>query len=206
MKNPILLRHLLSDNHRATEGFTLIEHLIGAALIAFTLLGAVSLLRSGTANRTRTEEVDRQQTLIDDDVSRIREVAANYTWCNGVASLEPPMPPCNEINPAQTYNPGNERYYFPDPDKGTDFVADFETACQTLAAGATPPRTVLMDEFLTWINNPQNVPPPAGGLIREAAVPDGPPLQQRVRISYSNQDNTVNRLVTIIPSVANWCP
>lgn len=182
----------IQNSPPAEPGFTLAEILIGAALVSIAVAGAATLLVSGTRLRARTEAADRHEALIDSDIALVQNLARRYNWCLGAADFSGAN--CNSVGP------GREDYYFPaNPANVTTFVA----ACTTTAG--SPPRTTLINSLINQLPQTQ-LTATAGELVRAAAVPDGDAEAQRIRITYANQANTVTRVVTLVPPVANWCP
>jgi prepilin-type N-terminal cleavage/methylation domain-containing protein len=204
----------LSRTLRLRNGFTLAELLIGSVLLAIAVVGAASLMVSTNLTNRRNELSDRHEALIDDDISRIQELARRYTWCTGAPRFTNTT--CPGPGGIGTIASGSEDYYFPDLNSlnGATKIQSFVTACTTNTAGVTPVRTELINALitelplaqLTAINNE---------LVRTAAVPDGPAQAQRILITYANLANadgspsartTVTRVVSLSPPVADWCP
>lgn len=197
-----------SQTLRLRNGFTLAELLVGSTLLAIAVVGAASLMVSSNLTNRRNELSDRHEALIDDDISRVQELARRYTWCTGAATFDGVQ--CNSVGT------GREDYYFPDLNSlnGATKIQSFVRACTTNTAGVTPVRSELINALitelplakLTAVNNE---------LVRTAAVPDGPAEAQRILITYANLANadgspspktTVTRIVLLRPPVADWCP
>lgn len=198
----INLRPPVTFKKPAEAGFSLLEVLMGAVLLA------ISLGMAGTMNGVATRGINSSTALndrnaaVDANIAMIRSLAERYTWCSGAPDFE-----ARKVDPdtCLATSPSDESYFSPavsqddvlqSPQIGNDNRAQFEAACQdgTLNNG-------LIDQI--------NALPKLTGIERTASAVrvDNLPTH-RIQILYetpaSDNDSVVRSLV-ITPPVASFC-
>jgi type II secretory pathway pseudopilin PulG len=213
------MKRLILLPSQRPSGFSLAEVLVGAVLLAVSMVGAAALLVSGTVTRTSTTRNDQRQALIDNDIALIQERARLYTWCTGSARFTNAT--CPGPGGIGTIDPGSEDYYSVDyadatelcwsPPGGTSTPNAACTAFRNACVGnpsATPPSppqiaALLGNEITT--NIPQTQLDDAD-LVRTVVVDDA--QEHRLAITYTSTgaDAQVIRRFVLVPPVAAWCP
>jgi type II secretory pathway pseudopilin PulG len=189
-----------------THGFSIAEVLVGAALLAVAMVGAASLLVSGTTTRTSTTRNDQRQALIDNDIAQIQERARLYTWCTGSARF-------TDTNCPGNIAPGNEDYYSVDYNDATEQCWDrggispppfnincdaFHDACVN-GAIAEP----LRDHITTQLPQTQL---DTVDLTRTVVVENASLHRLLITYTSTDADAQILRRLLLVPPVAAWCP
>lgn len=211
-------------------GFTLVELVV--AVVVLTTGFAMAALTNSTTLRTMIRDLilSDQESLIDEDLAQIRQMAEAYTWCSGEGSLTASGPTCASSTPlAKNYYfphnpPGPDDDYIPPP--VTTAMENFAAACnnKTLtqnlisainSIGVTPTQPAPPDLTLPSSNTGSQeevaIRRTAALANPDAASQLGVGLQPHViRISYRKVRGStmepVERDVDILPPVAAWCP
>ena len=174
-------------------GFTLVETIVSALLLALLVASTASLFTTATQSVRRTGVLAEANAAIDTDISRIRELIERYTYCTGTWSTSPGSP-CNAVPYVQANGLPNSYYYF--PATASDIPAFF-AACEASSASAhlTAPLITAMNAL---------TPSPTGGVTRLVErVNASDPSNHLIRVTYSSQK--VARQVVMRPVVSSWC-
>ena len=193
------------------QGFSILEVLVGIAMISAAVVGAVSLLVSTEPSQTGAARNDRHEALVDSDIAQIQAISRNYTWCKDSGADTDPSttPPPVNSNACNGVNPGHEDYYLPIPKSSTaadNAYAAFQDACLD-----TDPSN-LLQPVITAINAISTAaltsdPDPITRTVTAvAALTADEQNQRRVRITYTNDSNTLNRVYSVVPAAVHWCP
>ena len=191
----------------APDGFTLVELVLAGTLMAAVLSGAAAALLVANRSSGRQGGLSRIDSLIDQDLAAIQALDRRFTCCTGspctaTASAISASASCR--NAAGTaVNPGNENYYSPRqsiPTTSAETTAwdNFRTACRSGTIAST---------FQALLPAAPTAEAPAG-LTRTVARPDPNPTNL-LRISYAGTyagSAVSTRVVSLIPTAANWCP
>ena len=193
----------------APDGFTLVELVLAGTLMAAVLSGAAAALLVANRSSGRQGGLSRIDSLIDQDLAAIQALDRRFTCCTGspctatAATISASATCRNAVGIA--VDPGNENYYSPrqsdttgsNPGDTTD-MANFRTACRSGTIAST---------FQGLLPAAPTAEAPAG-LTRTVARPDPNPTNL-LRISYAGTyagSAVSTRVVSLIPTAANWCP
>jgi prepilin-type N-terminal cleavage/methylation domain-containing protein len=181
-------RHSTKLKDNVARGFTLIEILISAVIIGILGAGVAAMLTSGNNAFVRTRDSNLLEQTIDTDLALIKDTAFRMTCCTGSCTTEAGIisPPCS----ASTA-PGDQNYYFPDPDSigGPSAIINFENLCNNGG---------LATSLAGLIGQP-NLPT---GITRQFDTSQA--SSHRLTVIYT--DGQQSRAYTAVPTVAAWCP
>lgn len=199
---------MAASKNRQNQGFTLVEMLVSAVLLA-SAMSAVALLQN-TGNRSFGNQTlsSRVDALIDQDLARIQALDRQFSCCTGnpctadqaaiAASTS-----CRDGN-GNPSSPGGNSYYSPRvldsqlqvrPD--TAEMSAFRTACGN---GDIATR---LSSLLPTVS----APPSPATLTRSVTVADS--AANRLQLTYTGSvsgNTVVTRVVNLIPTAAAWCP
>lgn len=181
-------------------GFTLVEIIVAAVLLAIVSGGTALTLMSANRSSVRSELLTRASAAIDTNVAAILERSERFTCCSGVCTSNPATIAAAGSKCTGTF--GDANYYFPSiaPADVAD-LTNFLTRCKP-----TTTTNGLVGPLITEINADTSLnltTPP--GITRTIQVDDTADLgNHRLRITYAG--NGLNRVVKIVPNVAVWCP
>lgn len=198
---------------KRSQGFGIIEALVGTVIIVAVAAGAISIFTISTRSSLLSRQENEVQSAIDADLANILDVNQRFACTNSSCSLLP----ADGIN---------EDSYFPDPTNQTA-TSFFLGLCdangrqqqnspnQTLADGSDQS---LVDRILPFINNigrPSSFSGQNGlGITRESATAEvygssptrsGHRYTVRWTRSINGTTQTV-RQITLTPTAAHWCP
>ena len=166
----------------ASAGFSLVEIIVATGLLVVVATGSAMLFilsnRQAVASRGRQE----QQSAISDDIATIQRLNDRYSCTSGTCAV-------------YASDPG-EDYYYP---SGSGANSSFDTLCRNGG---------LLTNLITAINStatPSNFS--ALGITRQTPVIDSEDLStHRYTITWVNSSSRALRQITLVPTVANWCP
>lgn len=187
---------LLAGPAASVRGFTLVEIIIAAVLLA--IVGSSTAIALLSANRSvvRNELLARTSSSIDSNVSQILRLAEQYTCCSGVCTSDAAAIAAAGAKCTGTF--GDANYYFPSVAVSDQAdLTNFLTRCKPTNA-----TNGLVAQLITEINS--NVPAPSGVSRTIEADPDAPLEVHRIRATFSG--NGFTRVVKVVPTVAVWCP
>ncbi len=175
-----------------SEGVALLELIVALALLAGTLVAAVTLTNGTNRLQVGSIQLNDLQSRIDTDVAEIRGRAEIFTWCTGAGTFAASGPTCASTNPR------SDNYFFPNSstaDAANPFAIGPEQTAFINACGTTALTTALVNDI-----NARALP--AGVTSRVVANDDA--TANRLRITYTAPN--VSRIVVLTPTVAAWCP
>lgn len=175
-------------------GFTLIEVVVGVALLAIVASGSAMLITVANSMLSISTSQNNTQAAIDSDISRARKLAEDYTCCPGSCTADAATIAAARSSGKCIGNANDSTYYFPQQS------ADVATFTATCVNGT------LVNNLITAIQALGNV----SGVARTLAIDDSSdPTTHRLRITYSgsNLSNaSIIRVVKLVPTAAAWCP
>jgi prepilin-type N-terminal cleavage/methylation domain-containing protein len=202
----ILTRCLLGSRHfssnrpksnSAAAGFTLVEILVAAAIIAIAVGGVATTLTVGLNAFRGTRSGSDLETGVNANLAAVKDVAYRLTCCPG--SCTATQATVDASASCASKEPGTQNYYFPDPIVGNAAVDAFvDGPCAATALGGS-----LVESLITAINSDSasSAALPAG--VNRSFVTSGAG-RNRLVVQYTN--GTDVKSYTIIPAVAAWCP
>lgn len=174
-------------------GASLVEALVASVIIA--IAGAVAITVGNTVFSfvNSTDSQARFSAAIDNDISRVKELAQLYNACNS-----PTGSTASTGSGCTGYTDANSYFYFPNPSSGTGAadVAAFDSACASSTAA-----THIVNNFITAVNS---VSLPAG-VTRSVSKKDSSRDNHLVEIVYSASGG-ISRVVYVSPYLSFWCP
>lgn len=197
MKDLALGRITTIDGNRvalAAGGFTLVELLVGAAVLALVASGTAIALISSNRMQAKGTSQARIEALIEEDINKLKNASENYTYCSGSYTWDGAT--CNDVGPQ------NERYYFPAASGDNSTAAEaFATAC----AGGTMTNALRAamnggDSSLSLSSSAI-----ALGITRSQVTLDDA-ASHRLKVDYTASSLASPRRVLFIPIAASWCP
>lgn len=166
------------------RGVTLVELLVGSILLVIAFAMAATISGVNNRNLQTSATTADQDSLIDSDISAIRKISEEYTWCTGAGTLSASGSSCDSTTAR------DQNYYFPNNSAN---IALFEAAC----ADTTAP-DALNAALVYEINSRATLP----GVTRTVSYDSV--TAHRLRITYAGTN--VNRVLLLTPTVAGWCP
>lgn len=175
-----------APNHQ-TQGFSLIEVVVAAGLLIIVAVGSALLFVLSNRQTVSTRDREEQQSAISDDVAAIQRLNDRYSCTAGANSCA-----------VASYDPNEDQYY----PSGSSNNTTFNDLCKNGG---------LITNLLTTINNTAR---PTSftrlGITRNSATavsdPSGEPMTHRYTVTWVNSNAQQLRQVTLVPTVANWCP
>lgn len=168
------------------QGFTIVEILVATVLIAIVTSMAAAVMIVSNRATSNSSTMGNAMAAIDNDISLIKTLSERYTCCSGTCTTDPAT-----IAAATTKcegSVGDSVYYFPRANNASE-IASFQALCDS----------GLTTNLIAAINAQAQ---PVG--VSRTAVDDGDATARRVRITYTGTN--INRVVKVVPTVANWCP
>ncbi len=204
MKYPLLMLLPLRASGRAgQDGFSILESVVTALLLAIAVSGSAALLSSVNRMATRADSIEELNTAIDSNLTAIRNISTRFTCCSGICSTATPTT-YGSTSACATNDPRDDRYYFPQMDVATTTVNFPNTttskepeAVDQLCAAAN--NTVFMTPLKTAVDA---LPVPADSTRVSTIRPN-----HILEVSYTDTiDNRVVRIANITPPASHWCP
>lgn len=193
------MQAVLGQYHRS--GFSLVEVLVAAMLLAISASAAVTLFSTSKVLFTKGEIQDSDQIAINEDLAIIQQHNRRFTCMEGSCALSSSDP--------------NEDQYTPDhPDKVppdanfVDKMSIFSSKCKQPEGDASG----LLKEF--EIVALKTLPAMERGIARNVYIDipakETPTTPHAYIVIYSKQDPDGNtqilRRARFVPTVAGWCP
>jgi type II secretory pathway component PulJ len=192
----------LVSTEPAEAGFSLVEVLVGAILLAISLGMAGAMNGVATRGISNSTAVNDRNAAVDANIALIRSLVERYTWCSGAPALE-----ASDVPTCLARNPSDESYYSPAvspedvleaPQIGNNSRALFEAACQN---------GTLTTDLINQINS-LPLPQPDGTTRNVSAINVNNIPTHRIQILFespSTDKNSVVRSLVITPPVAAFC-
>lgn len=178
------------------SGFSLVEVLVAAMLLAISASAALTLFSTSDILFTKSKTQDDDQLAINADLAEIQRRNRRFSCVEGSCTLSNSDPNEDQYTPA---HPGTVP-------PGTSFeskMADFSSRCTQPQEQASD----LVAEFETTALG--TLPAMTRGITREFDIStpssESPPTPHAYIVIYS-KGNQVLRRVRMVPTVANWCP
>lgn len=178
---------------RLVGGFTLIEILVGVALLLLVASGSAMLISVANQMLGTSTSQNNAQAAIDSDISRVRRLSEDYTCCPGSCTADPATIAAARTGGKCAGNSNDSTYYFP---QQVADVTSFAAACN---AGTVSTNLITAIQALASLS----------GITRTVATDDSSdPTTHRIRITYSGTGGNagINRVVKLVPTAAAWCP
>jgi len=166
-----------------TRGFSLVEMMIAAVLMVIATIGTVSLFNYGISQNSSSRGKQEEQSAISEDVADIQRINDRYTCSNEQACA------------VSSSDPGENSYYPTGPNPSSPFNAAcldgtlLNNLISTITTTATPSAFTRL------------------GITRSvstSASSDG--RYNRYTVTWRNRAGTRLRQITLVPTVAGWCP
>lgn len=167
---------------RKKQGFTIIELVVSAVILALAASTAGVLVGVSNRSTITSREVAEASSAIESDIARIRTISESYTCCAGTCTSSP------TASASCIGSLGDSSYYFPQQLAGI-------TAFTTLCSNGN-----LTNSLMTAIDS---LPQPSGVTRANSVKEDA--ISHRLSITYSAAGG-VNKVLKIVPTVAGWCP
>jgi type II secretory pathway pseudopilin PulG len=202
-----------SYNRHFSDGFTMVELLLGATVLALVIGGfaSMSLISSRTSRQSGIS--NEIEALIDQDMAAIADLNRRYTCCPGSctdnAATIAASADCQDASGNKPVA-GDENYYTPlQPSLSstpTSAMSAYEQACIN---------GTVVNNLITAIQGLALPTATSPGILRRS-IPikvtepaDSPSPSHRIRWSYTGeyQGRTItSRMASMIPHTAQWCP
>ncbi len=187
-----------------SKGFSVIESVVTAILLAIVVSGSAVLMSSVNRSSTRSDTLVTLDSAIDSDLATIRDLSVRFTCCSGVCTVAAPTNFATSTSACATDDPRNDRYYFPQRDD-TSTTANFANTTTAREPDAVGQLCANNNVFLAPLQTAVNALPVPAGATRTTTIRPNRILE----VSYTNITETPNRVVrvvNILPPMANWCP
>jgi Tfp pilus assembly protein PilV len=166
-----------------TAGFSLIEMMIAALLMVIATIGTVAMFNYGIRQNSSSRGKQEEQSAISEDLAELQMMNDRYTCRDEQAC-------------AVSNNDPGEDYYHP---AGTSPSSSFNAACLN---------GTLLDNLITAITT--TATPNAFsrlGISRTANKSvNSEGRYNRYTVTWTKSGGTRLRQITLVPTVAGWCP
>jgi Tfp pilus assembly protein PilV len=168
---------------RQTAGFSLVEMMIAAVLMVVATIGTVGMFNYGISQNSSSRGKQEEQSAISEDVADIQRINDRYT-CSS-----------EEACAVASSDPGEDSYY----PEGAEPSPSFNAACLD---------GTLLDNLIDTI---ESTATPAAfrtlGITRSVSASVSSDVRyNRYTVTWSNTAGTRLRQITLVPTVAGWCP
>ena len=186
------------------EGFSILESVVTAILLAIVVSGSAILLSSVNRSSGRSDTLVALDSAIDSNLAQIKDLSVRLTCCSGACTLTPPTNFGTSTSACATDDPRDDRYYFPQRDD-TSTTANFAgttTAREPDAVGqlCLPANNTA---FMTPLKDAVDALSVPAGATRTTTIQPNHILE----VSFTDtMDSRVVRVANVRPSMANWCP
>ena len=170
-------------------GFTLVEAVMAAAVLAVVAILSINLFNSIIAYINKTDQLAKYNLMIDNDISRIKQAAQAYNACASPTGTV-------STSGCGVYGEANAYYYFPDPANSAD-VSSFETACSSTSASTTPHITAAFIDLI----KPQIDAKISKSVQREDAANAE---NNNIVVTYTGPGG-ISRTIVVSPFLSFWC-
>jgi hypothetical protein len=180
------------------EGFTLVEILVSATIIAVLGVSVAGILASGGRAYRSTLGDNDFESFTDRDLATIRDTSFRMTCCAGSPACTTNLSTIKSADSCLSDSPGNQDYYFPsienlDNNDTNPQITFFENRCTS---------GDLISDLLNEIKlkSPDNQVP--SSLTRTFDTSEAG--KNRLSVIYAT--DSITRAHTVTPTVAAWCP
>lgn len=163
-------------------GFSLVEMMMAAVLMVIATIGTVGMFNYGISQNSSSRGKQEEQSAISEDVADIQRINDRYTCSNQTCTVA-------------SSDPGENGYY----PTGSSPSSPFNTACLD---------GTLLDNLIATITT--TATPTAFsnlGITRSVSAnisSDG--RYNRYTVTWRTTAGTRLRQITLVPTVAGWCP
>lgn len=185
---PPLKRWRQVNPHRRWQGFTLVEALTMMVILLISLAGLAAVFSIVSRNAGQFQSADQEDDAVAFDISEILRINSRYT-CKDVITT---TGSCSISNSDLTQND-----YFP---SNADGQTNFRNRCTyqnsldlVTDLAAQIPSSSQASAALT-----------AAGVTRNLITNDQGNAH-RYTVTYS-RGGTIQRIITLVPTAASWCP
>jgi Tfp pilus assembly protein PilV len=169
--------------HLASGGFSLVEMMIAAVLMVTATIGTVAMFNYGISQNSTSRGKQEEQSAISEDLADIQVMNDRYT-CSNALSCE-----------VSSSDPGENGYH----PTGTSPSSTFNAACLN--------GTLLNNLFTTISEKETPLAFTQLGISRtvsQTVSSDG--NYNRYTVTWTKTGGTRLRQITLVPTVAGWCP
>jgi len=163
-------------------GFSLVELMLAASLMVIVAVGTAALFTLSNKQTLDSRGRQEEQSAVSDDLATIQRLNDRYSCANGTCAV------------AST-DPGEDGYY----PSTTAARSSFDAQCSS---------GTLIDNLISAIGATAT---PAAfsnlGISRSTPSKDtAEPSTNRYTVTWSNSGGRQLRQITLVPTVAGWCP
>lgn len=190
-----------SSQARLDPGFSLVEVLVAVVVLSIGVLGTVAGFNLITQSINRSTGYNQAQLAIDNDVTRIEQLARLYTPCEEpLGEVPEAFPYCNGL--VDSPEAPGPNYYFPSG-SGGEFD---EAAAQAFAAAcrSTNQSTHFVANLVTLIDEGGSLPENITRNVERQDPSD--PKNPNIKVSYSSDQIPFGRTLLVAPFAYAWCP
>lgn len=183
--------------NRPEAGFSLVESLVAAVVLAVALLGSSGALQGISGLLQRSAGHNAMGLAIDNDISEIKRLASLYTACLVPAGS---IPTGADVGCGQGLSPDQAAYFFPvNPGVAEANITAFFAACNAASASSH-----ITQGFITAINA---LPAVGAGVTRTSVSREAPtdPKNHNVTVRYAAADGSIQRVIKVAPVLSAWC-
>lgn len=191
-------RNPCSPRFSPQSGFSIVEMLVAALLLAISASAAVTLFSTSQTLFKQGKDRDDEQNAINADLAEIQLRNRRFTCQLGTCILSSSDPNEDQYTPA---HPG----VVPPGATFDDQMRNFANLC------VLPPSdpNSLLRSFQTAALGPGNLPEMTRGIERDIDIitpsSETPATPHAYVVTY-RKDGQVLRRVRLVPTVAGWCP
>lgn len=196
-----------------SRGFTIIESLIMAVLLAVAVSGSAVMLISINRSNSASTTLTNADEDIDSDLAAIRRTSDLLTCCAGFCQIGPPSTFGTATSSCATNDPTDDRYFFPQRDDTTTTgnITGTSTPNEATAADTWCSSAAFMTPLQTAVNaiassgvDTASSPNAAANVRRSTTIPDVNMPLLRVTYTYKPNNRTI-RVVNVMPPMAQFC-
>lgn len=179
-----LVKGGIEPRQHELAGFSLVEIIVATALMVIVATGSAMLFMLSNRQSTSTRGRLEQQSAISDDIATIQSLNDRYSCTSGSGSCA-----------VAATDPGEDGYYPSGSGADTNFDINL---CESSA---------LLTNLITAID--ASDPPPSFatlGITRQSPSLDSDTSSHRYTVTWVDGNGRSLRQITLVPTVANWCP
>ncbi len=181
----------------AGAGFSLVEALVAAVVLAVALAGSISAMGRISGLLQRSAGTNAMGLAIDNDISEIKRLASLYSACLVSTGS---IPSGASAGCGQGLTPDQAAYFFPvNPGVNEANITAFFAACKASSAASH-----ITQGFITAING---LPAVGAGVTRSGVAREAPTdaKNHNVIVRYAAADGSIQRMIKVAPVLSAWC-
>ena len=193
------------------DGFTLLEVVLSAVLLAITTLSTYTLFQVRIATSKLANDLDAADRELFGNMQEIRRLGASFNWCQGQASTDPAN--CTDLDAAgNKYTPLTQGYYQQnDATKNSIFYINCRIDAGAYAYNPEIRQytyTIGADALLPvlWKKIEEVGVETKVYLVEKTTRRMLVVLKKSVPTEAFGSSRTVIRYLYLVPEVAKWCP